>query len=95
MHMADGAITGVIDFGNIVMGDPDTEFAEIYLEHGDVVLKQVARLYGHGDPDYLCEKMWRLSIVNQVEVIIDDVEIAPEGVVAQVWVTLQQLLAQA
>ncbi|MBV7328495.1 aminoglycoside phosphotransferase family protein [Chloroflexi bacterium TSY] len=57
MHMVNGAISGVIDFGNIVLGDPDIEFAEVYAEHGEAVLLETAQLYGHSEPHSLVEKM--------------------------------------
>lgn len=95
IRMVDGAIAGVIDFGNIVLGDPDLEFAEIYLEQGEAVLREIAQHYGHHDPNALVEKMWRVSIVNQVEVIIDDAEDAPAGVVEETRLTLRRLLQEA
>jgi aminoglycoside 2''-phosphotransferase len=94
IRMANGVISGVIDFGNLVLGDPDTEFSEIYLEHGEAFLLEIARAYGHKYPYQLLEKMARLSIVNQVEVIIDDAESAPEGEVENSWLILQRLLQQ-
>ncbi|MEM7032569.1 MAG: aminoglycoside phosphotransferase family protein [Chloroflexota bacterium] len=92
MRMIDGQLTGVIDFGNMVLSDPDLDFAEIHDEFGEVALLETARRYGHRNPEGLLEKMARLSIINQVEVIIDDAEYAPDGVVEQCWAKLRRQL---
>ncbi|MEZ4732735.1 MAG: aminoglycoside phosphotransferase family protein [Caldilineaceae bacterium] len=95
IRMVNGAVAGVIDFGNIVLGDSEIEFAELYLEQGETVLREIAQRYGHQNPNALVEKMWRVSIVNQVEVIIDDAADAPAGVVEETWLTLRRLLQEA
>ncbi|MEM7132252.1 MAG: aminoglycoside phosphotransferase family protein [Chloroflexota bacterium] len=92
VRIVNDEITGVFDFGNMVLGDPDLDFCAIYEDIGEATLVEIARHYGHPRPGALLEKMARLRVINTVEVIIDDAEYAPEGVVEQCWSDLRTQL---
>lgn len=53
----DGRLSGVIDFGSAVTGDPDYDFWCPYRDHGAQFVEGLLRHYPHTQPDLLARKL--------------------------------------
>jgi len=89
---ADGAVTGIIDWGDVSLGDPDYDFSYLYEDFGEAFVRDMARRYGHTDPDRLVSKAHYYSIADQVSTIVYGGEVALPGDVDGSWVRLHALL---
>lgn len=89
-----GHITGVIDFGDVCLGDPDFDFTYLYLELGGDFTADVARRYGHPAPDALLEKTHYFALVDQIGTILCDGGRALPGHQDQAWQNLRTLCSR-
>ena len=90
----DDRITGIIDWEDVNLGDADYDFSYLYLYEGfgEAFVRDVARHYGHRDPDRLLEKAQYYTVVDQVGTILHGGDRALPGDEAASWVRLHQLL---
>ena len=80
-------IAGVIDFSDIVIGDPDYEMQWLYANYGDRFLKTYLAFNPHPSPDRLLRKLQFFNRANTVvDVLIgfhrDDPEIIEDSIAA-------------
>lgn len=91
----EGVVTGIIDFGDAHLGDPDRDFSDFLLELGAEFTTACARAYGHSDPQRLVDKLWRRSLFGYLHDIIYAPQFGlPEDVDAA-WAALKEWLRQA
>jgi aminoglycoside 2''-phosphotransferase len=88
----DDAITGIIDWGDVSLGDPDYDFGYLWEDCGESFVREMAVHYGHPDPERLMRKARYFTIVDQVGTILDGGDRALPGDVAESWVRLRVLL---
>ncbi len=68
--LCDGAsLTGVLDWGDACLGDPDYDFSYLYGDFGEAFVRELASHYGHPDPDRLIRKARYYWIVDQIDTI--------------------------
>jgi aminoglycoside 2''-phosphotransferase len=91
---ADGSVTGILDWGDICLGDPDYDFSYLYLELGEAFVREVAFRYGHPDPDRMARKARYFSVVDQIDTIVYGGERAVAGDQAAAWQRLCGLLRE-
>lgn len=63
-------IVGIIDFGDVEIGDPDYEFLRIYDQYGRKFLSELLKEMNHEDPERIWRKVKWLSKVNMLEDVI-------------------------
>jgi aminoglycoside 2''-phosphotransferase len=90
--VADGSVVGVIDFGDISWGDPDYDFAYLFLDFGYSFVEDVARKYGHTDLEGLENKIRYFAVVDQIGTILDGAGRALKGQQEAAWRRLVTLL---
>ncbi|MFN2564906.1 MAG: phosphotransferase family protein [Gemmatimonadaceae bacterium] len=61
---ATDSLTGVIDFGDIAVGDPGRDFIFIYEDYGPAILAEVLRRYAGGDPPSLRSEIRRWYLLE-------------------------------
>jgi aminoglycoside 2''-phosphotransferase len=88
----DGAVTGVLDWGDVNLGDPDYDFSYLSADFGDEFVREVAREYGHSDPDRLIRKAHYFRVVDQIGTIVHGGDRALPGQEAAAWRQLRALL---
>ena len=88
----DGSVTGILDWGDVCLGDPDYDFAYLYEDFGEAFVRDMALHYGHADPDRLVRKTRYFSVVDQIGTIVHGGERALPGDEAESWVRLRALL---
>jgi aminoglycoside 2''-phosphotransferase len=71
---ADGRLAGVIDFGDLCLGDPAYDLAFLALRLGPGFLADLLRLRPHGDPARLAEKIHAIALFNAIEDIFFGLE---------------------
>ena len=90
--MKDGAIVGVIDFGDVNWGDPDYDFMYLFVDFGQTFIEEVARKYGHPDIGQLGGKLRFYGIVNEIDTILYGAERALVGQGKVAWRRLRNCL---
>ena len=86
------SVSGIIDWGDVSIGDPDYDFSYLYEEFGEAFVREVAAYYGHADPDRLVRKARYFSIADQVGTIVYGADDALPGDVSDSWDVLRALL---
>lgn len=69
LNNVDGKIEGVIDFGDMTIGDPDYDLLYLYEELGKSFIENLLGYYPHSNPKLLFEKLelyYRLSSVGEL-----------------------------
>jgi aminoglycoside phosphotransferase (APT) family kinase protein len=69
--VSNGRVTGVIDFSDVSFGDPDYDFSSLFIDLGEDFTIDVARRYGHQDPQALLEKLRYFDIADQIDTIMN------------------------
>lgn len=90
---SDGRVTGVIDFSDVSFGDPDYDFSSLYIDVGEDFTIDVARRYGHADPQRLLEKLRYFDIADQIDTIANGEGCALPGQREAAWQRLRQCLS--
>ena len=90
----DETISGVLDFGDVNLGDPDYDFMYPFLDFGEAFAIDIAKRYGHKDLERLLGKMRYFAIVDQIGTIVDGPGRAPDGEVTIAWRRLDRLLRE-
>jgi aminoglycoside 2''-phosphotransferase len=85
-------VTGIIDWGDVSLGDPDYDFSYLYVNFGEDFLRAMAKHYGHKNPDRLVRKARYFMLLDQLGTILYP-ERALEGDVDEAWRRLRALLA--
>jgi aminoglycoside 2''-phosphotransferase len=88
----DHTVTGILDWGDVCLGDPDYDFAYLYRDLGEAFVRDLARQYGHGNADRLVQKARYFAVVDQVETIVYGGSRALPGDEAESWQRLRALL---
>jgi aminoglycoside 2''-phosphotransferase len=92
---ANGLVTGILDWGDVSLGDPEYDFCYLYGDVGEEFVREVASHYGHRDPDRLVRKARYFWMVDQIDVIAYGSGHAPIGEEALAWRQLRAILQQA
>jgi aminoglycoside 2''-phosphotransferase len=85
-------VTGIIDWGDVSLGDPDYDFSYLYVNFGEDFVRAMAGYYGHRDPERLVRKARYFMMLDQLGTILYP-ERALEGHVEEAWRRLRELLA--
>jgi aminoglycoside phosphotransferase (APT) family kinase protein len=85
-------ISGVIDFGDVNLGDADYDFLYLFLDCGWRFAEAVARRYGHSNLEQLRTKLRYFAIVDQIDTIACGPGMALVGQERRAWTRLRQLL---
>ena len=88
----DQAVTGILDWGDVCLGDPDYDFAYVYEDLGEAFVREMALHYGHADPERLVRKARYFTVVDQIETIVHGGDRALSGDEAESWQRLRVLL---
>jgi phosphotransferase family enzyme len=92
---ADESVTGILDWGDVCLGDPDYDFSYLYGDLGEAFVRDVALQYGHNDPDRLVRKAHCFSVVDQIGTIVCGAGRALAGDEAAAWQRLRAQLHEA
>jgi aminoglycoside 2''-phosphotransferase len=88
----DQAVTGVLDWGDVCLGDPDYDFGYLYEDLGEAFVRDMALHYGHADPERLVRKARYFTVVDQIGTIVHGADRALPGDEAESWQRLRMLL---
>jgi aminoglycoside 2''-phosphotransferase len=88
------SVSGIIDWGDVSIGDPDYDFHYLHAEFGEDFIRETAAIYGHADPDRLVRKTRYFSIADQIGTIVYGGDDALPGDVEGSWETLRALLSE-
>jgi aminoglycoside 2''-phosphotransferase len=88
-----GRVTGVIDFSDVSFGDPDYDFSSLFIDVGEDFTMDVARRYGHPDPQRLLEKLRYFDIADQIDTIVNGEGWALPGQREAAWQRLRRCLS--
>ena len=87
------SVTGILDWGDVCLGDPDCDFGYLYEDFGEAFVREMAAHYGHADPDRLVRKARYFSVADQIGTIVHGGDEALPGDVEASWERLRALLA--
>ncbi|MGQ0736972.1 MAG: aminoglycoside phosphotransferase family protein [Acidobacteriota bacterium] len=90
--VSQGRVTGIIDFSDVSFGDPDCDFSSLFIDVGEDFTMEVARRYGHPDPQHLVEKLRYFDIADQIDTIVNGEGCALPGQLEQAWERLRRCL---
>lgn len=63
-------LTGIIDFGDIAIGDPDYDLMYLLDEFGEKILKGIFKIYKPGNKKKLMKKLYFFSLANKIQIIL-------------------------
>ena len=78
-------VTGVIDFSDVSMGDPNYDFSSLLIDVGEDFTMDVARRYGHPNLDRLRAKLQFFATADFVDTIVHGEGRALEGQRELAW----------
>jgi aminoglycoside 2''-phosphotransferase len=85
-------VTGVIDFGDVNVGDPDYDFTYLYLDFGWEFVAATAHGYGCRDLERLRVKLRYFALVDQIDTIAHGADVALPGQERSAWQRLREML---
>ena len=88
----DGSVTGVIDFSDVSLGDPDYDFSSLFLDFGEAFALEIAARYGHANIARLRAKLRYFEIEDFIDTIVHGREHALEGQRDMAWRRLLECL---
>jgi aminoglycoside 2''-phosphotransferase len=88
------SVSGVIDWGDVSIGDADYDFNYLFKEFGEQFVREVAAGYGHADPDRLVRKTRYFCLADQIGTIVHGADDALPGDVESAWQILRSLLSE-
>ena len=68
---AAGAITGIIDWGDLVIGDPDFDLLYLYQDYGEGFVRRLLAHYPHAEPARLLAKLRVFNACERIQTIAD------------------------
>lgn len=68
------SVSGIIDFGDMVIADPAWDLALIYEDYGPEFLKRLLRVYGLGERNSLLERMYHFYVLAAIEWAVGNAE---------------------
>jgi aminoglycoside 2''-phosphotransferase len=69
-----GSVSGVIDFGDVALGDPAWDLVYIYEDYGLDFLGRLLRAYRPTNPDALVKRVHRLFLLDAIEWVVQCAE---------------------
>jgi len=76
-----GALNGVIDFGDLHVGDPDYDLIYFYKDYGEAFIRDLLIYYPHSDPERLLRKLEFFSRWNAVQDILLGLDRTDEAII--------------
>ena len=90
-----GAITGIIDWGDLAIGDPDFDLLYLHQDYGREFVQRLLRHHSHPEPERLLAKLRVFDVCDHVNTIVDSLQDAPsEPTVQEATEALRALLRQ-
>ncbi len=86
------SITGIIDFSDIWIGDPDQDLHYLQREHGDDFLEKLLKWYHHDNPEQLVWKSRLFNLLRYLDEIIWGMEDDHQEHVKEGWRDLRRFL---
>lgn len=83
-------LTGIIDFGDAAIGDPDYDFMYLLDNYGVDFIKQIARFYENKNYEKFYHKLNFFSLANKIQILIGSVENEDEGAVKEDYKNLER-----
>lgn len=72
-------VTGVIDFGDMGVGDPCREFLMLYVNFGLDFLSRVVKSYRNNDPRGVLTRMFQYYLLDQIDQAARRAKLVPES----------------
>lgn len=85
-------ITGIIDFGDIALGDPDYDFMYLYDEFGEDFLNGIVRIDNPNNQHKLIKKLKFFSLANKIQIIFMEKEAYDSEALEEAYSTLDAWL---
>ena len=86
------SVAAVIDFGDVSWGDPDYDFMYLLIDAGEAFVDDVARCYGHPDPERLRSKLRAFALMDSLDTILKGEGYALDDEEPEAWRRLHQLI---
>jgi aminoglycoside phosphotransferase (APT) family kinase protein len=86
-------VSGIIDFADVSLGDPDYDFASLCIDVGKDFVVEVARRYGHSDLDRLLAKLQYFEVADHVDTIVNGEGWALPGQREAAWQRLRECVS--
>ncbi len=67
-------ISGIIDFGDLSIGDPDYDLLYLYNSFGTDFIMGILRFYKHSDWENLLRKLHFFSLANKLQILIGSIK---------------------
>ena len=86
-------VSGIIDFSDVSLGDPDYDFASLGIDVGKEFVVEVANRYGHTDLGLLLAKLQYFEVADYVDTIVNGEHWALPGQRETAWQRLRQCVS--
>jgi aminoglycoside 2''-phosphotransferase len=86
-----GRVTGVIDFGDVSIGDPDYDLAFLAHRLGPGFMERLLRHYPHRDSRRLAEKLRSFSLFNAIDDVFTGLDRGDRALVDSALLDLKEL----
>jgi len=88
----EGRPSGVIDFSDVSLGDPDYDFSYLFLDFGEAFTLEIAARYGHANIAQLRAKLQYFEVADFIDTIVHGTGYALEGQQETAWRRLRECL---
>ena len=88
-----GRITGIIDWGDLAIGDPDFDLLYLRQDYGEPFVRELLRHYPHAEPERLLRKLRVFDACDHLNSIVGAVAEGDEAAVREWMEALGELAA--
>ena len=83
-------ITGIIDFGDIAIGDPDYDFMYLVDTFGANFIERMIRFYQQTNHKIVLEKLFLFSLANKLQIIVGSINDTDENAIKEGYDNLEK-----
>jgi len=83
-------ITGIIDFGDIAIGDPDYDFMYLLDTFGANFIERMIRFYQQTNHKIVLEKLFLFSLANKLQIIVGSINDKDENAIKDGYNNLEK-----
>ncbi len=67
-------ISGIIDFGDLAIGDPDYDLMYLMDSFGETFISGLLRFYQHNHPENLFKKLHFFALANKIQILVESIK---------------------
>ncbi len=87
---ATSGISGIIDFGDLAIGDPDYDLMYLFDSFGEEFIIEILQFYKHNNHENLLKKLYFFSLANKLQILIGSIKDEDESGIKEGYENLKK-----